>query len=370
MNTLNAHPLNAIVPYFTMFPLAFPLRVLTDARAGPVDRVLDPFCGRGTTNYAARLLGVPSVGIDSNPVAAATAKAKLVNTSSRAITRAASRILAAGAEPTDVPTGPFWELAYAPETLSDLCRLREALLATCSSSARIGLRAVLLGILHGPRNRGVPSYLSNQCQRTYAPKPAYAVRFWSRRSLPPVPVDVLQVVERRAAHCFGSEDTRGHGNVLLGDSRHLDTMRGAGNDFSWVITSPPYYGLRTYPQDQWLRNWFLGGPADVDYRATGQIAHSSQQDFTADLAKVWRLAGQRCRPGATLVMRFGSISDRAVDAPKLAKASLSGTGWQVVHVEPAGTAASGRRQALHFSGCKHPPREEVDVYARWAGPTE
>lgn len=367
MSAVTVHPLNAVVPYFTMFPLDFPLRVLTDARAGPDDRVLDPFCGRGTTNYAARLLGLPSVGIDSNPVAVATAKAKLVNTSSRAVVDAARRILAAGAEPTDVPTGSFWELAYSPATLSDVCRLREALLADCSSPARVGLRAVLLGVLHGPGNRGLPSYLSNQCQRTYAPKPAYAVRFWTDRSLAPVPVDVLRVVERRAAHCFGREDTRGRGKVLLGDSRRPDTMRRAGKDFSWVITSPPYYGLRTYPQDQWLRNWFLGGLDVVDYRATGQIAHSSQQDFAADLATVWRLVGGRCRPGATLVMRFGSIADRAVDAPQLAQASLSGTGWHVDRVEPAGTAASGRRQALHFSGCMHPPREEVDVYARWHG---
>src|SRR5687768_1933571 len=40
------HRLNALCPYFTMFPLDFPLRAL--GRAKPGDRVLDPFCGRGT----------------------------------------------------------------------------------------------------------------------------------------------------------------------------------------------------------------------------------------------------------------------------------------------------------------------------------
>ncbi len=43
------------------------------------DWVIDPFCGRGTTNFAARLLEMPSVGVDSSPVAAALAKAKLVS---------------------------------------------------------------------------------------------------------------------------------------------------------------------------------------------------------------------------------------------------------------------------------------------------
>ena len=50
--------LNAICPYFTMFPLTFPLAV-RHRRARCGEWVLDPFCGRGTTNYAARLVGLP-----------------------------------------------------------------------------------------------------------------------------------------------------------------------------------------------------------------------------------------------------------------------------------------------------------------------
>jgi len=52
-----------------MFPLDFPLEQL---RLYPRARwVLDPFCGRGTTLYAARLAGRLEVGIDINPVAVA-----------------------------------------------------------------------------------------------------------------------------------------------------------------------------------------------------------------------------------------------------------------------------------------------------------
>ena len=56
--------LNAICPYFTMFPLDFPLGILK-VHAKPGARVLDPFCGRGTTNFAARLLGLDTIGIDA-----------------------------------------------------------------------------------------------------------------------------------------------------------------------------------------------------------------------------------------------------------------------------------------------------------------
>ncbi|CAL1241131.1 DNA methyltransferase [Candidatus Methylocalor cossyra] len=49
-----------------MFPLDFPLNILK-RRAHAGDVVHDPFCGRGTTNYAARLLGLSSLGVDSSP---------------------------------------------------------------------------------------------------------------------------------------------------------------------------------------------------------------------------------------------------------------------------------------------------------------
>lgn len=68
--------LNAICPYYMMFPLDFPFSGL--GRARPGDLVLDPFSGRSTTSFAAWLRGFPSASIDSNPVAAAIAVAKLV----------------------------------------------------------------------------------------------------------------------------------------------------------------------------------------------------------------------------------------------------------------------------------------------------
>ena len=72
--------LNAISPYFTMFPLDFALSSL-EGRARPGERVLDPFCGRGTSSFAARVLGLDSLGVDVSPVAVAITQAKLVSPS-------------------------------------------------------------------------------------------------------------------------------------------------------------------------------------------------------------------------------------------------------------------------------------------------
>lgn len=174
--------LNAICPYFTMFPLSVPSRQLIGLALN--DWVLDPFCGRGSTNYAARLLGLPSVGVDSNPVATAIAEGTMVATSAEDIEKSCMEILSSSAE-VEVPQGEFWSLCYHSHTLSDLSRLRSALIQDSSSPERKALRALVLGMLHGPRNKSAPSCLSNQMPRTYAAKPEYAVRFWTKSGLWP-----------------------------------------------------------------------------------------------------------------------------------------------------------------------------------------
>ncbi|MBF6614895.1 MAG: DNA modification methylase, partial [Chloroflexi bacterium] len=140
-----------------MFPLSFPYGVLQQ-HAEPGQWVLDPFCGRGTTNYASRLLGLPSIGIDSSPVAAAVAEAKLANATPDEIIEDARAILDSHIEPKDVPDGEFWEWAFHKDVLTTLCRYREALIEDCVSDSRKALRTILLGALHGPQPKSQPSY--------------------------------------------------------------------------------------------------------------------------------------------------------------------------------------------------------------------
>src|SRR5215469_13979790 len=94
--------LNGICPYFTMFPLDFPYTILS-TQAKPGEWVIDPFCGRGTTNYASRILRLPSIGIDSNPVAVALSQAKLANATPASIMQVTRRILDEVCEPRDIP---------------------------------------------------------------------------------------------------------------------------------------------------------------------------------------------------------------------------------------------------------------------------
>jgi hypothetical protein len=353
--------LNGICPYYTMYPLEFPLTALE--RAGANDWVYDPFCGRGTTNFAARLRGLNSIGVDSSPVAAAIAAAKLVATTPENIVFECEKLLVSAPNDVDVPAGEFWQLCYEEQTLLALCQLRTKLLKDCESNERIALRAILLGALHGPQAKTKDSYFSNQMPRTYAAKPNYAVKFWKERGLKPRRVDILAVVRERANRYYGNPLPQVHGQIIQGDSRSIN-ISGAG-PFRWIITSPPYYGMRTYIPDQWLRNWFLGGLPEVDYAATDQITHSSPAEFAFELSIVWKRLATICDYGARLIIRFGGIHDRKAHPHEMIKDSLrlAGSQWRLRTVRSAGCSTVGRRQAKQFVRSLKHPIEEFDFHA-------
>jgi hypothetical protein len=346
-----------------MFPLLFPLRILKrEDRPGVT--VVDPFCGRGTTLFAARSLGFTAFGFDSNPTAAAIAEAKLVNTSVAEVMAVFDQLIKSGRNGR-LPQGDFWRAAYHPETLRILVRLRSGLLKRCVSGASKALRALLIGALHGPIRKGLPAYFSNQMPRTFAPKPNYALKFWKKRNLRAPEVDVRDLVSRRAQRFFGDKLLKGRGKVGLADSREVDSMETImkDNKADWVITSPPYYGLVSYQTDHWLRLWFLGGKSTPTYSSRGQLTHHSPKQFSDDLRLVWNNLGKICNEGARLVIRFGSINERSADPREMITNSLRETKWRILTIRSAGSAADGMRQARSFLTATI-PKPEFDVWAQ------
>jgi DNA methylase len=354
--------LNAVCPYYTMYPLKFPLSVL-QRHGRPGEWVLDPFCGRGTTNFAARLLGMPSFGVDSSPIAVALAGAKLVYATPGRVVLCASTILSKSSTPP-IPSGEFWEWAYHPATLADVCRLREALLASCSSPTRVLLRAIILGALHGPQPKGRPSYFSNQAPRTFAPKPRYAVNFWRARDMQPKKVNVLDVISERAKRYLAVHPPDVAGSAIIADSRVENTF----DEFpppAWVITSPPYYGMRTYIPDQWLRSWFLGGPDYVEYSQPAmQLEHTGAEHFAGQLALVWKNIARRANERTRLVIRFGGIHDRDAEPMDVLRTSLVSSGWHIETALEVPDADTGRRQVRQFQSSPKKGITEHDVYCR------
>ena len=164
----------------------------------------------------------------------------------------------------------------------------------------------------------------------------------------------MAVLRRKLSRLRGSEPPEGVSltDVRLGDARFVHSLPTAQRDFSVVVTSPPYYGMRTYVEDQWLRNWFLGGPDHVKYGVTKQLPHTGKDVFAESLGTVWRHMARTRADNLHMYIRFGIIpSSTKVDPKELVRASLESSGipWRVVSTREAATAASGKRQANHMA---------------------
>lgn len=362
--------LNAICPYYTMYPLAFAQAALRDVRAGGA--VLDPFCGRGTTAFAARARRLRSFNVDVSPVAVAITEAKLVDVTPEVIIAEACQLLA-DYDPDPVPEGAFWELAYHRETLKTILQLRRGLRESDADDrrkpVRSALRGILLGALHGPIPKTKHSYLSNQMMRTFAPKPAYSVRFWTARGMLPPQVDVMAVIAERAARYYGSPVGAPVGAAILSDARNLgaDILPWENVRFDAVVTSPPYWGMSTYLPDQWLRAWLLGGPPSPDYKIGEQIAQKSKEAFCEGLAEVWRRAAELCNPGARLAIRFGALPSQYCDPETLLRHSLvlAGKVWKTTRVRQVAPPTGNSRQARQMAERgRSTPISEIDVLCR------
>lgn len=347
------YKLNAVCPYYTMFPLEFPLTILRQAPKGLV--VFDPFCGRGTTNFAAQTLGIKSYGYDSSPIAVAIAKAKLAKTSASEVLSLMEEILETDIDP-EVPQSEFWAWAFHTETLRAISKLRQGLMDSPESDASIMLRAIVMGCLHGPLNKVVtnPSYFSNQMPRTFASKPDYSVRYWKCKKLKPRQIDVRIPIRKKVALVLGgsNDSLSKFRNIQCADSRQYSNYRSIKEPIDLVITSPPYYGMRTYVQDQWLRYWFIGGPPSVAYEATDQVAHLSPADFSVSLCRVWDNIYNKASEQVRMVIRFGGLSSRRADYDEIFRDSLeqSAADWYVYYSRNAGSASKGRRQADVMGG--------------------
>jgi len=351
-----------------MFPLEFPLTILKQAPLYSI--VFDPFCGRGTTNYAAQTRGITSYGYDSSPIAVAIAKAKLAVTESSGVLTLMEQFLRSEKTP-DIPQGEFWSWAFHPETLKNLCKLRDGLINQPETDASIMLRAILMGCLHGPlsKDSGKPSYFSNQMPRTFASKPDYSVRYWKQRDLKPRFVDV-QIPIRKKVGLVLDHGIGGHSNVqniLCADSREENAYKNINQTIDLVISSPPYYGMRTYIPDQWLRHWLIGGPETINYEPSRQINHLSPEDFSNSLSAVWDNIYNKASNDIRMIIRFGGLASKKVNYDQVFRCSIqrSAGDWHIYYSRNAGNASMGRRQAnVMGTRTKTAAVEEKDYFIR------
>lgn len=362
------HRFHSLCPYFAMFPESF-AETWIERLTKRNDVVLDPFSGRGTTAFQAVVMGRRAVACDVNDVAFCVTRAK-TNAPSLSSLRRRLTQLENGFDgrkwryPAD-QSDTFFHYAFSRRTLQQLLYLR-SILNWRRGTVDAMVASLVLGSLHGEMDKS-SSYLSNQMPRTISTKPAYSIRFWQQRNLEPPERDVFELLRDRAEFRYVSEPPVGDALVFHQDMRELPWIRSQlPKSIRTAITSPPYFDVTNFEEDQWLRLWFLGGPP---YPTTNRLSrddrHSSEGNYWQFIADMWRSLGSVLSPKASVVIRIGSPRLGPEHLERALTASSRFSGRKVQRVSMAVSKLKNRQTDAFRPGTKG-ISVEVDCHYRFA----
>lgn len=284
-------------PYYAMFPVNFARQIIVEF-SNEGDTVIDPFCGRGTTNYVSQLLGRESFGCELNPVGWVYAMTKTQPA------RQLGRILRRIDEISDMrlnddysPVNEFQEWAWCSDVLGFINSARRNLNWRESKIDRT-ISAILLVYLHAKIGGG----LSNQMRQTKSMSPDYAVRWWKKRKMRPPKVEPCSFLKSRTEwrYAKGLIEPRANARFFFGDARQ-GLNRYGGSPASLVLTSPPYLGITNYQYDNWIRLWALGGPPLPDWNQKQR--YGNREKYRELIDGVFDDLAKRCRDDAAIVVR-------------------------------------------------------------------
>lgn len=269
--------------------------------------VLDPFCGKGTSLLAARLLGHAAYGLDIAPEAVVCAEAKLQSVDLSEVERYISYLPSHLTSISEVPDSV--RLFFHPDTLLQLLSVRQSLLtdvlgrASRRRSCAVFVLATLLGILHGHASYS----LSVPSSHAYSMSPGYVARYMAERGLQAPARDVKDCLRTKARRCLADPaPPAATGAVKRASAVDADSVfRQLRGKVDVVLTSPPYLAAQTYAKDNWLRLWLLG----YDHRdiRSDYLQTDCLDRYMRLMASVFRTMSTMLRPGGKLICVAGDV---------------------------------------------------------------
>ena len=305
-----AHSLHE-VSYRACFKPQLP-RFFIDRFTEPGDVVYDPFMGRGTTVLEAALAGRTPAGCDINPLSAMLAQPRLSPPTPEEVERRLVEIdlSLALSYPREL------EVFYHPETLREICALREYLLARDHSGSLDGIdrwiRMVAVNRLtgHSPGFFSVYTLPPNQATSIDA-----QARINARRKQVPPRRNVRDLIVGKTRSLLADCDPATRAALLRSANRAMLLTRPASatpqlksGSVSLVVTSPPFLDVVDYAGDNWLRGWFCG----IDTSAVEISMHRKVTEWQAAMTSVFRELARVLRPGGHVAFEVGEVRNGKV----------------------------------------------------------
>jgi SAM-dependent methyltransferase len=268
-------------------------RVLVQAFGAPGARVLDPFCGSGTTLIEASRRGLSATGVDLNPLAlrVAEVKCRVTSEEERERFRAAlelvvenSRLRVRNRAPARAPLPPAEVRHYQGHVLKELAGLYEEVQAVSTAPERRALEMVLSSMVVKFSRQRADTSDEGVDKRIGRFVPT---EFFGRKGQ-----ELLRRWEELAAAVpAGTPPVR----LLEGDARELPHLV-REQRFDLVVSSPPYGGTydyhahhaRRFPwlrlDDRRLQHGELGARRRLSEEAGGKVRW--RQELGAALASI------------------------------------------------------------------------------------
>ena len=198
-----------------------------DIREG--DRVLDPFCGAGTTLLAAKERGVNAVGVDAHPVFAFVSQVKTQNYNVETLKESKRDFFSKKFSKLDLKgMNPLLKKAFSIYALEDIVFFK-------SEISKIKDRIV--------RDFLVLALVVSTMRVSYAFKDGAVIRFFKRKH-PPLRKLFRSTVKKFIRHLKKAEFKPCEIVVKQGDARKLDFLE--TESFDTIVTSPPYLNKLEY----------------------------------------------------------------------------------------------------------------------------
>ncbi len=322
-NRVGHSDIEGLHPYPAKFVAELPRALLDAVPIPPGTAVFDPFCGSGTVLVESQRRGVPSMGIDLNPIACLMSQVKTaplppgLDDVVREVVHSAQH-----APEAPIPTIPNLNHWFEPPVQRALAALTRALKAAPAAhldALRLALSSIIVRVSNqesDTRYAAVKKRVSaDQVFRAFSQASATIQRTLDSRCYPLVPADVMEA------------DT-----LTLAPSAIT-------KDVGLVITSPPYPNAYEYWLYHKYRMWWLGfDPLAVKAREIGARAHffrknpHTHKDFERQMKRSLELIRAVLVRGAFACFVIGRsrIHGRIVDNARILEEVAIATGFRRV----------------------------------------
>ena len=300
--------ISKIHPYPAKFIESLPRTLINLLKCDKNTIVFDPFCGSGTTLLEAQRAGIPSIGIDLNPIACLISRVKVQPLESsfadcyQNITNKAKLLIHKGVEIPSIPNLNHW---FSSEVQLAIAALNNEINKISNHSLKDALQFCLSSIIVRVSKQESDTRYAAINKTTTIEDVLFGFANASEKLL-----------NAKSAADFPVEATVIEKNILKVKPEEIKKKIGL------VITSPPYPNAYEYWLYHKYRMWWLGfDPIYVRSNEIGARPHyhkrngQTEHDFSSQMNDVFKLIDHRMASNGKICLVIGRsiIKGRYID---------------------------------------------------------